>query len=207
MAASNEPHRLILFTDAVVAIAVTLLVLPLVDVVQEVAREHRPATEVITGHQGQVWTFLLSFAVIVRLWLAHHRAFQHIRAYSTPLLLCNCGWLLAIVVLPFPTEMLGVFHSGRFVAGLYIGTILVAVALQTAMNLIARADPRVASEENPPPADFGVPPAINAGLLLVALVLALAVPAINFWALLLLLLGSVVEGLWHRRRLRADATT
>jgi uncharacterized membrane protein len=60
---------------------------------------------VITGHQPEIWTFLLSFVVIIRLWLPHHKAYQHVRAYSTPLMLCNSAWLLAIVVLPFLTEM------------------------------------------------------------------------------------------------------
>jgi uncharacterized membrane protein len=42
---SRDPDRLVLFTDAVVAIAITLLILPLVDLVQE-HKEH--ASEVVT---------------------------------------------------------------------------------------------------------------------------------------------------------------
>lgn len=205
MSALKEPHRLILFTDAVVAIAVTLLVLPLVDVVPEVAREHRPATEVITGHQPEIWTFLLSFAVIIRLWLSHHKAYQHVREYSTPLLLCNSAWLLAIVVLPFSTEMVGVFDSSRFTTGLYIGTILVAAGLQAAMYLIIRSDPEVASQDNPVPGEFVLGPVTATVLLLLSLVVALAVPTVGYWALLLLLLSGPVEWAWRRRRAVAEA--
>ncbi|GAA4509519.1 TMEM175 family protein [Actinoallomurus oryzae] len=196
---------MILFTDAVVAIAVTLLVLPLVDVVPEVAREHRPATEVITGHQPEIWTFLLSFAVIIRLWLSHHKAYQHVRAYSTPLLLCNSAWLLAIVVLPFSTEMVGVFDSSRFTTGLYIGTVLVAAGLQAAMYLIIRSDPEVASQDNPVPGEFVLGPVTATVLLLFSLVVALAVPTVGYWALLLLLLSGPVEWAWRRRRAVAEA--
>ncbi|GLY89066.1 DUF1211 domain-containing membrane protein [Actinoallomurus iriomotensis] len=205
VAATKEPNRLILFTDAVVAIAVTLLVLPLVDVVPEVAREHRPATEVITGHQPEIWTFLLSFAVIIRLWLSHHKAFQHVRAYSTPLVLCNSAWLLAIVVLPFPTEMVGVFDNSRFTTGLYIGTVFVATGLQAAMYLIIRIDPEVASEDTPLPGEFVLGAVTAAVLLLLALVVALTVPGVGYWALLLLLLSGPVEWAWRRRHAVAAA--
>ncbi|MFB9838367.1 TMEM175 family protein [Actinoallomurus acaciae] len=206
MAVSKEPHRLILFTDAVVAIAVTLLVLPLVDIVPEVAKEHGEAIEVITKHQPEVWTFLLSFVVIIRFWLAHHRAYQHVRAYSTPLILCNAGWLLAIVVLPFPTEVVGVFQSDRFTTGFYIGTIFAVSALQTAMTLIIRADAAVASEENPPTPELAISSATATVLLAAALVVALALPAISYWALFLLLLSAPVEQVLRRRqRVAAEA--
>lgn len=200
MAASKEPHRLILFTDAVVAIAITLLVLPLVDIVPEVAKEHGEAIEVITKHQPEIWTFLLSFVVIIRFWFAHHRAYQHVRAYSTPLILCNAGWLLAIVVLPFPTEAVGVFHSDRFTTGFYIGTILAVSAFQTAMTLIIGADAEVASEENPPTPELAISSVTATLLLAAALIVALALPAISYWALLLLLLSTPVEQALRRRQ-------
>jgi TMEM175 potassium channel family protein len=199
VAAAKEPNRLILFTDAVVAIAVTLLVLPLVDVVPEVAEAHGDATEVFTAHAPAIWTFLLSFVVIIRLWVAHHGVFQHVRAYSTLLICCNAGWLLAVVALPFTTEMVGVFHADRFTTGIYIGTVLAAAGLQTAMNIIIRTDPAVASEENPVPPRFVLGAATTTMLLLFALVLALAVPVVNYWALLLLLLSEPIEAAWRRR--------
>ena len=80
----RDPDRLVFFTDAVVAIAITLLVLPLVDVVPVAAQNGQSATEVITDHQPEVFGFLLSFAVITRLWFAHHNFFRHVRAYSRP---------------------------------------------------------------------------------------------------------------------------
>ncbi len=147
---SREPDRLVLFTDAVVAIAVTLLVLPLVDVVPDVVGEHGRSTEVFTGHQAQIWSFLLSFAVILRLWFAHHQLFQHIRGYTFTLMLWNAGWLLAIVVLPFSTEMVGAYPSDdRFTLLFYIGNVLAATACQTVVTVIAYRDAEVASESDP----------------------------------------------------------
>jgi uncharacterized membrane protein len=198
--ASREPSRLILFTDAVTAIAVTLLVLPLAEVVPEAVKEHESSVEVVTHHQAAIWTFLLSFAVIARLWLVHHRTFAHIRAYSHPLILLNFGWLLAIVVLPFPTEMVGAYGADRFTVGVYIGTIFVANSFQSAMTLTARRDPAVASETQPISIQYVIASCTGTALLLCALLLALAVPDVNYWAMLLLFLSPAVESAWLRFR-------
>ncbi|TDC63240.1 DUF1211 domain-containing protein [Actinomadura sp. GC306] len=200
MAIPRDPDRLVFFTDAVVAIAITLLVLPLVDVVPPAARNGLSAVEVVTEHQPEIFGFLLSFAVISRLWLVHHDFFRHVRAYSTPLILCNVGWLLAIIILPFPTEMVGVYGGDRFTAGFYIGTILMAVLFQAGLELVVRADPDLASTTDPPPPESLPGTVTAAALLALALVLALAIPVLNYWTLLLLFLSSPVEKLWYRHR-------
>ncbi|RFS82019.1 DUF1211 domain-containing protein [Actinomadura spongiicola] len=200
MAIPRDPDRLVYFTDAVVAIAVTLLVLPLVNVVPQAERNGQSAAEVITEHQPEIFGFLLSFAVISRLWLVHHDFFRHVRAYSKPLLMCNVGWLLTIVVLPFPTEMVGVYGDDRFTAGFYIATILAAVLFQTGLELIVRANPELASETAPPPPESLPGSVTAAALLALALVLALTVPSLNYWTLLLLFLSSPIEKAWHKYR-------
>jgi uncharacterized membrane protein len=196
----RDPDRLLPFTDAIVAIAVTLLVLPLVDVVPETASRGAASTEVIGENLPEILGFLLSFAVIIRLWLAHHRTFQHVRAYSTALILCNIGWVLAVIVLPFPTEMVGVYGGDPFTAGFYIGTVLLASACQTGLDVIIRRDPGVASEENPMGPETLTASAAATVLLAVALVLALAVPGLNYWTLLVLFLSPALEKVWLRRR-------
>ncbi|GAA2454158.1 TMEM175 family protein [Actinomadura vinacea] len=200
MAIPREPDRIIPFTDAIVAIAVTLLVLPLVDVVPETARKGEGATEVITGNRPEIYAFLLSFAVIMRLWFRHHQIFRHVRAYSRPLIMCNVGWLLAIIVLPFPTEMVGVYGSDRFTVGFYIGTILLANVFQTGMDAVIRADPEVASEDRPMTHEFLTGSAAATAMLAVAMILALLVPTLNYWALLVLFLAPAAERAWLRHR-------
>jgi hypothetical protein len=111
---TRNPDRLVLFTDAVVAIAVTLLILPLVEVVTESQSEGLDARAVITEHEPQIYGFLLSFVVISRFWLIHHSIFEHVKAYNSRLVQLNMLWLLCIVVLPFPTEIVGTYPSTRF---------------------------------------------------------------------------------------------
>ncbi|MFC4048986.1 TMEM175 family protein [Actinomadura syzygii] len=200
MSIPRDPDRLVFFTDAVVAIAVTLLVLPLVDVVPQAARDGQTATEVITEHKPEIFSFLLSFAVISRLWFSHHDFFRHVRACSKPLVMCNAGWLLTIVVLPFPTEMVGVYGNDRFTAGFYIATVLLAVVFQTGLVLVVRANPELASKTAPPPSEYVTGSVTAAGLLAVALVLAVTIPSLSYWTLLLLFLSSAVEKAWRRYR-------
>ncbi|GAA2614675.1 TMEM175 family protein [Streptomyces axinellae] len=109
-------ERLVLFTDAVTAISITLLILPLVDLVPEAASAHEGASEVITGHLDQIWSFLLSFAVVANIWQEHHRTFSTVNKATRSLTVWNMGWLLSVVVLPLPTEMIGTFGRDRFVA-------------------------------------------------------------------------------------------
>jgi uncharacterized membrane protein len=189
---SRDPDRLVLFTDAVVAIAITLLVLPLVDVVSESVAAHHTSVEVITEHRPQIFSFLLSFAVIAQYWLTHHRMFEDVKAYSRALTLWNLAWLLTIVVLPFPTEMVGVFSDDVFTTLLYIGTILVSSVCLGVMSLIIHGDPDVGRDPAGLTARTVVRAMMPTALLLVAFLLSWLVPGITYYSLLLLLLNAVI---------------
>ena len=86
------PERLVFFADA--AIAITLLVLPLVDAVPGAVAQHLDPAELISENQKKIYSFLLSFAVIARLWVAHHHVFEQVKSYSRPLMVANFGWVL-----------------------------------------------------------------------------------------------------------------
>lgn len=183
---ANSAERLLLFTDAVAAIAITLLILPLVDLVPEVAGEHGHAREVITEHRDQIGSFLLSFLVIARLWLAHHNLFAGVRSYSQPLVLWNMAWLLSIIVLPFPTEMVGAFGGDRFASSFYYVNVLAGVAFQTAMISVLMRRPSLLREGSRDMRRALFVSISNVVALVVALALALAVPALQYYSLLLL---------------------
>ncbi|MEU6494453.1 TMEM175 family protein [Streptomyces sp. NPDC046984] len=199
-AAGNSAERLLLFTDAVAAIAITLLVLPLVDIVPSAVEEHVAATEVISGHLAQIGSFILSFAVIARLWLTHHRVFAMVVSHRRSLVVWNMAWLLAIVVLPFPTEMAGAFGSSRFVAVMYYLNVLAAFVCQTVMTAILRAHPAMVRGSSARMREYLFTGIVNTTALVVALAIALGVPALQYYSLLLLAVDPAVSRL--RRSLR-----
>jgi uncharacterized membrane protein len=184
--ASQNTDRLILFTDAVVAIAITLLVLPLVDVVGEAADAGEPSVEVITGNLPAIFSFALSFAVIARLWLVHHRLFGRVARVTRRLVFWNMLWVFTIVALPFSTEMVGEYGEDPFTQGLYIGSVLASSICLAVLSVLVQG--RV------------VPSAVGPSVMLaVALVLVLVVPAVGYFALLLLAASPLFERLLARK--------
>ncbi len=194
--------RLVFFTDAISAIAITLLILPLVDLVAEVAPDSTPGS-FLGAHSPELLSFALSFAVIARLWYSHHQLFEHIERYDTRLVALDILWAFTIVLLPLPTAMINRFATEPLVIGFYIGTMTVSALSLTAMTLLVRGDRRLQSTENPlgSAALGGI--SASATLFVVALLLGVLVPGMNYWALLVLffsgLLGTVYARLLDRR--------
>jgi uncharacterized membrane protein len=196
----KSPERLVFFTDAVVAIALTLLVLPLTDLVPELVAEHAPAVEAVTGNWSKIISFLLSFAVIGRFWLVHHRIFEHVRAYSGPLLVTNFCWLLTIAILPFPTELIGAYRSERFTVLFYLGTLLASSLCHTALILIVRRDPVVHGDAEPVSAEWVRSFVLNTGVFALAVVVGFIEPGLGYYVLLLLALPAAVVRRLERHR-------
>lgn len=195
----RSPERVVFFSDAVVAIAITLLVLPLADAVPEAAQQHLSAAELISHNANSIYSFLLSFAVIARFWGLHHRLFEEVKAYSRPLLFANFGWLLAIVTLPFPTEIAGQYGNGQFESALYIGTIFVSSLFQLVMVVIIRRDRALREDDS----ELATRPmfeyAITTGMLAIALVVAALVPHTGYYMLLLLLAPPILDRIRRSR--------
>jgi uncharacterized membrane protein len=97
--------RLVNFTDAVVAIALTLQLLPLIEI--EGPKPGETVWQVIADNWGQVFAFLISFLIVVVMWTVHNRVFNVMRMYDSTILWLNLGWMLAIAFLPWPTAMYG----------------------------------------------------------------------------------------------------
>jgi uncharacterized membrane protein len=186
----GEPQtleRLVLFTDAVVAIAITLLVLPLVDAVSEAEAAGAPSIDVISENRAQIFSFLLSFYVIAQLWSAHHQLFQAVKVARRGVFTLNMLWVLTIVALPFSTEMVGAYGDDRFTVLLYVGSVLASSACLTALSVAARG--RLV------PGALGVTGTLTAAFLLAALM-----PGVGYASLLLLLVAPLVQRLWGRWR-------
>ncbi|MFC0548140.1 TMEM175 family protein [Kutzneria chonburiensis] len=193
----KSPERLVFFTDAVVAIALTLLVLPLTEIVPELVAAHGEPIEAITRNQPKIWSFLLSFAVIGRQWFGHHRLFEHVRAYTQTLMLTNMVWLLSVIVMPFATQLVGGFGTDEFTCLLYIGTIVVNSGCISLMTLAVRANPKLLKEGERLSGRWMYNTLGTTISMLAAFVLVLLVPAVNYYSLLLLLVPPVVARLVH----------
>jgi len=194
--------RLVNFTDAAVAIAITLLVLPLVDLVTE--GSSRSVRSLLTDGGETFLAFAISYVVIARFWVRHHRVFEHLQDYSTALLGANFLWLASIVLLPFTTQVLADEGTGDpAVNALYISTMVVTTFSVLLIEWLVVRDPDLQRPEVRGTLSlWGA--AVALGLHLLVLVLVVVLPGVGMFWLLLLLLSRPLE--WRRRRTSPTGT-
>ncbi|KQX75721.1 MULTISPECIES: TMEM175 family protein [Aeromicrobium] len=189
MASSRGVDRLLAFGDATVAIAMTLLVLPLVDVAQDAGDV--PVGDLLDDHSFELVSFVLSFVVIAAFWVIHHDMYDDVESTVPHLVAANLAWLATIVFLPFPTALLGSATDERLVHGIYIGTLVATSATLTWQRfLLVRHAASPASHQAP----------VSLILVTTAFVVAVALPAVGLWSLLLLLLERPVRHVLASRR-------
>ena len=99
-------ERIVFFSDAVYAIVITLLVLPLTAEIELPESEEGLARQVLASWPS-VLTFAVSFLVIGQFWIAHHRTFGYIRRHDHGLLWFNLIALMTVAFMPFPAALLG----------------------------------------------------------------------------------------------------
>jgi uncharacterized membrane protein len=121
-----EFTRVVAFSDGVIAIAITLLVLNLDT--PDVAAADLP------GALGDQWrqylAFALSFALIGRFWIVHHRAFALIERFDGALMALNLLFLAFIVVMPFATDLVAEYGDAP-VAVIVYGAVVGSSSLLT----------------------------------------------------------------------------
>ncbi len=129
-----EFSRIVAFSDGVFAIAITLLVLA-IDIPDHLQDESLAAA--LWGQRQDMLAYALSFAVIGRFWVVHHRFFGEVTGFDGRLLALNIFYLAWIVLIPFTSEVLG-DHGGEAAAIVLYAANLSAVVL-TGMWMAADA--------------------------------------------------------------------
>jgi uncharacterized membrane protein len=96
-------ERLVFFSDAVIAIAITLLALEL-----PIPHGATPAQawSEFGGNLDDYLSFLISFVVIANQWFAHHATYRYVTRVHRRVAAVNMLWLLTVVVTPFTTRVL-----------------------------------------------------------------------------------------------------
>jgi uncharacterized membrane protein len=191
--------RLINFTDGVVAVAITVLVLPIVDLHSE--RGENTVWEIVSDNSGQIFTFVFTFIVVAVMWQVHNRVVNRLIGYDDVIFWLNLLWLLSIAFLPWSSVMYGVgldgtsgeanwsdWSGGEGLGGtglLYWGNLAVASFVSNAIAWHARRHPQLIDPDSPRVfKDTGVTHwrgAIFGGLFLAIGFLSLVIPQIAIW--------------------------
>ena len=126
-----EYDRVLFFSDAIFAIAITLLVIDIrVPGIADPARQ-------LSAAEGNILSFVISFLVIGLFWMGHHSVFRYITVLDRPLIAINLVFLGTVAFLPYPTSLLGGQGSDRVSTIFYAVCISCAGLLELAIWLYA----------------------------------------------------------------------
>jgi uncharacterized membrane protein len=130
--ASHQLERLVFFSDAIFAIAITLLVLDL---------KLPPARNglIVWGDiSSKLFAFVLSFLVIGVYWMNHHQMFGHVRREDGRLRWVNLLFLGTIIFLPFPTSVIAEFPATTASTQLYTASAAATGVMFALLALVVR---------------------------------------------------------------------
>ena len=127
--------RLESFSDGVIAVAATLLVL---NIVVPSLKPGETLVHALLRQWPQYAAYVVSFATIGIIWINHHAMISRLREADRTILLMNLVLLMTIAVLPFATALLAAYlregHGENLAAGVYAGSFLVMSLAFTILN-------------------------------------------------------------------------
>lgn len=129
---SITPHtemgleRIVFFSDAVIAIAITLLALE-IRLPEEAIAPSELTARLLELYPSYL-TFFISFFVIGMFWMSHHRMFEYIHSYDRGLIWINLVFLFLVAFIPFPTSVLGRFPA-EVASVIFYAAVLICLSL------------------------------------------------------------------------------
>lgn len=142
----KQLERLTFFSDAVFAIAITLLVI-------EVRPPHVPRLDNLALAQALIDLlpnyigFVVSFLVLGRFWVVHHTVFGLLKAADHRLVWINLLFLLVVAFMPFPTAVLSEYVGLRVGVGLYTAWLTLLGLMNRQVIRTALNNPRLVHDD------------------------------------------------------------
>jgi uncharacterized membrane protein len=133
-----DKSRMEAFSDGVIAIVVTLLVLEIRVPELESARELRPA---LLQLLPKLAVYAISFPVLGVWWMSHHQLFDLVKTVDRFLLWLNNLFLMILAFMPFPAALMGAYPDRPEGAVVYGSTCTLAGLAFFAMRAYAGSKP------------------------------------------------------------------
>ncbi|HYJ60004.1 MAG TPA: TMEM175 family protein [Actinomycetota bacterium] len=124
--------RVAFFTDAVFAIAMTLLVVSLEAPALDVATQDDPASMVdaLRDYGPQIFSFFVAFLLLGRYWMAHHAFVATLGRIDRRFIALNLAYLAFVAFLPFPTLLIGRYEANPISVVLFAITLAVISGME-----------------------------------------------------------------------------
>ena len=182
----DDLSRIAAFSDGVMAVAITLLVLNIET--PTVAEED--LGEALVDLIPSLLAYVLSFALIGRYWFIHHQLFSKFVRFDGRLIALNLLFLMLIALMPFATDLYDTYTDAPLAAAVFASSLAVAAFVHWAMTRHAIKAGLVRTEEETQELAFGGAVALGFGavfLLSVPVAFVDTTPAWIMWASLLVL--------------------
>jgi uncharacterized membrane protein len=181
-----KAERMLVFSDAVMAVAITLLVL---DLKLPESVTDAELAGVLRGSLHGIGVYALSFVVIGLVWMGHHAQFSYIQRVDGALLWLNLFFLMTIGLIPFVTSLLS-DHGNALATSLYAATLVTTSLLSALMWWYASRDPELMPADVPGAVrrEGLIAPLLNAAVFAFSILIAVAWSAtVAQWSWLLLI--------------------
>ena len=186
------------FSDAVFAIALTLLVVGIG--VPRIA-DASNLVEELSDVQPEIISFFISFTVIGFYWKGQHATFAMLKAVDGGYITLNLAYLALIAFLPFPTALVGVYEEEPVTVVIYAVTLAAASAMEFVMFLWTVRSDLLTEPLSPEGVRFvAVAQLIPVFVIVASIPIAFVSPTLTFVSWISI---GILEALWGRR----DPTT
>jgi uncharacterized membrane protein len=113
----TEKLRLETFIDAILAIIVTILILEF-KVPENAYSSDKQIRSFIDHLVPSFISYVISFAIIISLWINHHDLFRHIKNADIRFVMLNFLFILFLSPIPFTTALAGRNHESSYAVAL-----------------------------------------------------------------------------------------
>ncbi|WP_328496032.1 TMEM175 family protein [Streptomyces sp. NBC_00414] len=132
-----SPERLAFFTDAIFAIAMTLLAVELDRPDEQELASARALGRFLVDQRDSYLAFALAFILLWSVWRRHHKLMDRIDRLSNAFTGWHAPFLLLVAFLPFPTAVIGASASNPLADTLFAGTMAAMVFCEAVIKEIA----------------------------------------------------------------------
>ncbi|WP_248000396.1 TMEM175 family protein [Lactiplantibacillus plantarum] len=182
--------RLEAFTDAIIAIVLTLLVLDL-------PRPQTPSVRALFAEWQSIYVYIITFTLLISIWLNHHDLFVQVKKIDRVVFGANSFWLLCQSFIPFMASWITKFPHSKWPAVFYILTGFVwMLAYQILVAAVRRLNPHIHRMSSPALS-------VVFGGFLVVLTVALINPDVGLFLIPVHAFASVIlatKRKWHLRK-------
>ena len=114
-----EKNRLEAFSDGVLAIIITIMILELKQPLGDRVKD-------LLALAPTLLAYLLSFVFIAIYWVNHHSIFEKAESINVKILWCNIAWLFTMSFIPFATAWVGTYPTSWAPLSLYFADMSLA---------------------------------------------------------------------------------